>query len=530
MPQLTIRRRSKLARQLRRVMKTRPWGPFQVRGVRFAQKHNGRILNADSMGLGKSWQTISWAALEPEARPLLIVCPAAVKYKWQREFKQHAGMKAHVLEGHIVSEEEARERLKKRIKKIKRSKRRKGPWAVGAAILATKKKFAASRAIQREKLRHLAHHKILIINYDILHSWVSTLLTLGIKAVVLDEVHYCKSRSAMRTKASRQLAARAKYVIGLSGTPISGRPIDFFPILNMIRPDIFPSYWKFGFLYTSPKRNRWSGGWDFSGASNLDALRRQLKGIMIRRLKRNVLKDLPTKTRTILPVSIDNRSEYEEAEREFMNWLLRHKGREAWDRASRAQAIVKLAALKQLSAEGKINHAIQWIKDFLDGTDQKLVVFTLHKNTIRRLKQVFPKALVVDGSVSSKRIVRNGQETSKRQEVIDRFQTDPRQRLLFGQIKACGVGIDLTAAHHALFLELGWTPGEHDQAEDRLLRIGQMHKVSIYYMIGRKTIEEKILSIIETKSETVDRILDGRKAATMQLLSMFLRMAKKLAA
>lgn len=505
--------------------------PYQFRGVHFFDQVRGRALCADDMGLGKSVESIGWAVLHPEAFPLLIICPASVKYNWQREWVKHAGLRSHVIDGAVTTEEQAQERLRKSIGKLKRRHRRHGPRAVRTAIRQAKERYKEGRLKQKEKVVNLKTHKILIINYEILSGWLPILMELGLSTIIMDECHRVQSRSASCTKACRQLASQTRHVIALSGTPITGRPIQFFPVLQMIRPDKFPSYWRFAFRFTNPKKNRWSGGWDFSGSSNLDALRKELKGVMIRRLKRKVLKDLPPKTRTILPIVIDNRHEYEEAEKEFLEWLLKKKGKAAWDRASRAEAIVRLGALKLLAAEGKLKTAIQWIRDWLEGSNQKLIVFVIHRSIMAALKKAFPEALVIDGSVSGKLIRKVGtdgkvHETSKRQQTVDKFQEDPKARLLFGQIKACGVGLNLTSASNALFLELGWTPSAHEQAEDRLLRIGQLNKVSIYYMVGKRTIELRLLTIIHEKDETISRVLDGRKSGTMRLLQMFIRKAK----
>jgi SWI/SNF-related matrix-associated actin-dependent regulator 1 of chromatin subfamily A len=320
-------------------------------------------------------------------------------------------------------------------------------------------------------------------------------------------------------------------VLGLSGTPISGKPAQFFAVLNMVRPDEFPSYWKFGFEFCAPTRNRWSGGWDFSGASHLDRLRRRLKGIMIRRKRKNVLKEIPLKQRVVTPVDITNRSEYVEAEKDFLNWLLRKKGRLARDKAARAKALVMMGELKRLAAAGKMRAVKQWVQDFLAETDEKLILFAVHRSAITSLRSLFPKALVIDGSVSAQaRRGKDGRETSARQEIVDRFQKDPRARLLIGQLRAAGEGIDLIAASTVLFVELGWTPGAHDQAEDRVARMGQTaKKITAHYLVGKDTIEEHVLAIIQEKDRTVSRVLDGRRAAKMQLLTMFMRRAQKIA-
>jgi SWI/SNF-related matrix-associated actin-dependent regulator 1 of chromatin subfamily A len=288
----------------------------------------------------------------------------------------------------------------------------------------------------------------------------------------------------------------------------------------MVRPREFSSFWKYGMEWCGPTVG-WGGRMDFSGASNLRGLHRRLKTFVIRRMKKDVLRDLPAKQRTVLPVDIKNRKEYDEAEENFLSWLLEKKGKAAFKRALRAEAVVKMGNLKQLAAQGKLPHVIEWIEDFLRSSTEKLLVFAIHKKMLGGLKKAFPKALLIDGSVSNNK--RKGQTTSDRQRLIDLFQQGKRHRLLFCQLRAMGVGTTLTAASSVLKTELGWTPGEHEQGEDRVHRIGQKKQVHIYYMVGRKTIEERVLAVLQKKGEVTRRILDGKKGAVMRLLDMFLK-------
>lgn len=437
--------------KLKKTLRTKPYR-FQVRGVRFIEVCNGRAVIGDEMGLGKTFQAIAWSVLHSKIRPVIIICPATLKFNWQREFKIHAGRTTQILEG--------------------------------------TKPYPPS-------------NNILIINYDILRHWQKTLKALNPQLLILDEFHYIKNRKAKRTKACQAITKNCPHILALSGTPIINRPVEFFPTLQIIAPKDFSSFWEYAFKYCDPKRG-WRGqGWDFRGASNLKELHERVSRIMIRRLRTDVMKDLPMKQRTILPVSISNAEEYKKAESHFLEWLKEKGGVRAVTRALGAVALVKLGKLKHLAAEGKLRMAFEWIKDWLEeNSEKKLVVFAIHRNIISKLREKFPKAAVIDGTVPTK----------KREKEVKRFQTDGKCRLFFGNIKAAGLGLTLTAAHTVLFLEIGWTPGAHDQAEDRVLRIGQKsNAVNIYYLIGKGTVEEKILDLIETKRKICSEILDGKE-------------------
>ncbi len=513
-----------LSHKIRKYLRTKPY-PYQQEGIHFLEKCDGRGLICDDMGLGKSLMSLAWAAIHPTRRPVIVICPATIKYNWAREWKTHAGIKVYVCGERLRTEDQDQASLQNSIERFRNSDiyTKMAGLQKARRIREIKLRIKRRKERHRDKLRTLRGHNVYICNYDVLDAWLPVLKRLGAKVLIIDECSHIKNMKAKRTKACKQLSVNIPHKIALSGTPITGKPIEFWLVLNLIWPDEFESWWKFAFQYCNPKKNRFSGGWDFTGTSRLDALHRVLKHKMVRRMKADVLPDLPTKTRTIIPLEISNRREYKDAEANFLSWLLRRKGREAMTRAERAEVLVRFLNLKILAAQGKLRMAFQWIREWLEETDQKLLVFAIHKPIIKALRRTFPSALVVDGSVSAATIHRNGVETSKRQEVVDRFQSDPKARLFLGQLKAAGQGLNLTAASNVLFLELGWGPGEHDQAEDRSLRIGQTKNVSVYYLVGRRTVEERILEILHTKDETVARILDGRKGGVMRLLEMFMR-------
>ena len=195
--------------------------------------------------------------------------------------------------------------------------------------------------------------------------------------------------------------------------------------------------------------------------------------------KKQVLKELPTLENITIPIELDNRREYNHARDDFIAWLTRTKGIEAAGRAKGAQSLVKLTELKQLIAHGKLRTIIEWIKDFLDESGEKIVVFFVHKAIFQRLLTAFPGAAVIHGGIPAK--LRRG--------IIDRFQNDTNCRVLLGQLDAAGIGTTLTAASTVVFTELGWVPAQHDQAAARIDRIGQKSdKIQAYYFVARNTI------------------------------------------
>lgn len=425
--------------------------PFQREGVAFIERNKGKALIADEMGLGKTIQAIAWLSLHPDKTPVIIVVPSSLKLNWAKEIKRWTELEAEVLFGM-------------------------SPWQTSSNII--------------------------VINYDILDAWLEHLHKLSPQVLILDECHYIKSNQALRTKAVKRLAKNIPHIIALSGTPIINRPIEIYNTLSIIDPTLFPSWRWYTQRYCQPRYNGF--GWDFSGASNTEELHQKLTStIMIRRQKQDVLRELPDKIRSFVPLEPDNMDDYYEAENDFITFIQQLKGNEAARKAANAEAFTKIELLKQLAVKGKMKQAKQWIKDFLD-VGEKLVVFATHRFVIEELMAEFNQkqtiAVKIDGSVPNE----------DRQRVVEQFQKDPKIRLFIGNIKAAGVGITLTAASNVAFLELPWTPGELVQAEDRCHRIGQRNSVNIHYLLAANTIEAKIATMLDKKQQVLDSVLDGR--------------------
>ena len=400
------------------------------------------------MGLGKTIQALGWMAVNPSKRPAIIITPANAKYNWADQIHQHTYLECEILSGRT-------------------------PCPITKSIV--------------------------IINYDIIHYWMKELIKLKAKVLVLDEEHYCKNQEALRTKACQAISQKVKHIIAMSGTPIINHPDEFFPILNIIDPKEFPNFWKYAFKYCSPKKHKWRKGWDFTGASNLNELKKQIKPYFIRRMKSEVLPQLPKKRRTILPIDISNSKEYKKATLDFLEWYKKKAGNKKAKRAKKAQALVKLGQLKQLVAQGKIKRACEWIDDFLSTTNEKLVMFVYHRDIFNLLIKKYKKITAIGGKAGK-----------QRQEQVEKFQTKKSCRLFLGTIKADKESITLTAASTVLFLELGWTPSEHDQAEDRVNRIGQKdNKINVYYILGKNTIDQYVWEIIEKKRKVINKIMKG---------------------
>lgn len=417
--------------------------PFQRAGVEYVVEHaKGRAFLGDEMGLGKTIEAL--AVLQAyNAFPALIVCPASLKYNWEVE--------------------------------VQRWLRDRGVYIMDA------------------KHRWVESADVVIVNYDLLWR-LEEIKFRNWQAIVFDESHALKNPKTKRTAAALEIASRVPVRLALSGTPILNRPNELVSQLEAIgRINDFGGKWNF--------LNRYCKAWDgsYRGANHIEELNERLRQTCyIRRLKVDVLSELPAKQRTPIPIAIDNAEEYVEAEANFLEWLEEREGAEKAERAREAVAITRIEKLKQLAARGKLNGAIKWIEDFLED-DGKLVVFAHHLEIIDAIVKNFPSALTLRGEDTPE----------ERQAAVETFQEDPSRRLFVASLTAGGLGITLTAASNVAFLELGWTPAVHNQAEDRCHRIGQEDSVNCWYLIAKDTIEERILTLIEAKRVIVEAATQG---------------------
>lgn len=452
--------------------------PYQNIGVAVMEKKQGNVLLADEMGLGKTIQALNYLQLHPELRPVVIVCPGFLKINWARETRQ---------------------------------------WVSDAKI----------QIISGTKIVPI-FGKIIIVNYEILSNdfntitdrlgekrqveilrtgWIDFLIDINPKVLIIDEAHFIKNKDAQRTKAVMKLAQHVEHKIGITGTPFENHPAEIWNIVNVIDKTLFPNNWKFLHRYCNPRHNGF--GWDFTGHSHEQELHdRLVNSIMIRRLKKDVLKDLPEKTRIIIPLEIDNEEEYSQAENAFIEYLDHIKDEKIRNLLERN---ARIEALKQLCIKGKLKNMIAWISNFLESGD-KLVVFCCHTFLIDQIMKAFPKISVrFDGSIPM----------HKRQIVVDTFQQDPTIKLFVGMLdkkgQPAGIGITLTAAYATATLELQDSPGVHKQAEDRVHRISQKFAVFSYYLVALNTIEEKLMHRLDEKMKTTDLVLDDIETSESDL-------------
>uniref|UniRef100_A0A8C0P4C2 SWI/SNF-related matrix-associated actin-dependent regulator of chromatin subfamily A-like protein 1 n=1 Tax=Canis lupus familiaris TaxID=9615 RepID=A0A8C0P4C2_CANLF len=412
--------------------------PFQRAGVNFAIAKRGRLLLADDMGLGKTIQAICIAAFYQKEWPLLVVVPSSVRFTWEQAFLRWLPSLSP-------------ERIN--------------------VVVTGKDRLTAGL--------------VNIVSFDLLSKLEKQLKT-PFKVVIIDESHFLKNIKTARCRAAMPLLKVAKRVILLSGTPAMSRPAELYTQIIGVRPTFFPQFHAFGLRYCDAKRQPW--GWDYSGSSNLGELKLLLEeAVMLRRLKCDVLAQLPPKQRKMVIIAPGRISTRARAALDAVA-----KEMTTMDKTKQQQKEALLLFFNR-TAEAKIPSVIEYILDLLESGREKFLVFAHHKVVLsavtRELEKKHVPHIHIDGSTSS----------ADREDLCQQFQLFEKHAVAVLSITAANMGLTFTSADLVVFAELFWNPGVLLQAEDRVHRIGQSSSVSIHYLVAKGTADDYLWPLIQEK-------------------------------
>lgn len=460
---------------------------YQMDYLYYAINH-GNHVNGSSVGTGKTASSIFYAEIL-DLFPCMVVCPASVKSGWLREWKEtNPNRRVSVISTTSPAED-----------------------------------FDAD---------------VLVINYDILgrktekNGKTSIEIRLdGMKKktfslVIADEIHFLKNRKSIRSKIFKKLAGKSSAIIGLTGTLITNRPSELLNILALIgrlkeiAPDD-PYHHYFFERYCNMKETFF--GMDVTGASNIKELNDLLiKCCYFHVSKRDALKELPPVTENMVECEINNKKAYKSAEEDLLEFIFKHfKDEEKVEKAARAEFLVKMNLLKQLSLEGKVKAIKKWIEEWLEANeDDKLLVFGSHSTILKDIQKLFKNSLLVIGETTGK----------KREKVLSDFASDPSKRLLFANIGCLGTGVDglQKVCSNMAILELPPRPSDLVQVIGRLERSGQENPVTIQYLLSSSTIDKDLWEMLKNKKSVTDMLNKGfEDDSSLMILKSYGEKAKK---
>lgn len=437
-----------------------PLRPYQVEGFQWLWKKvlaGSAGLLADEMGLGKTVQTLALVgALEG---PVLVVCPSSLVWNWKREAAQFLpGLPVLTLDGP-----------------------------------AREKGFAAIPA-----------HRLVVTSYALLRRDAERYKDIAFSAVILDEAQHIKNPDSQNAKAACALKARCRFI--LTGTPIENSLRDLWSLFEFLLPGYLGMRQDFRDRYETPLLNGERGAlWE--------RLQRRIRPHLLRRLKKDILTELPDKIEQVLEVELTDSQKaaytrLQQTARAQIDQLKDQGG------AARMRVLTALLRLRQAccdlrllgapeAASGKLDALLELLGEAIDG-GHRVLVFSQFTSMLALIAATLTERGIafcqLDGS------------TKNREAVVERFQTDPALSVFLISLKAGGVGLNLTAADTVIHFDPWWNPAVEAQATDRAHRIGQQRVVTSIKLIARDTVEERVLRMQEKKRALIAGALDTETA------------------
>lgn len=466
--------------------------PFQKVGILFAV-HQNNVLLADECGLGKTIETIgllNWLQETEGVQQTLVICPANLKINWQRELDRFLFKNYGV---NIVS---------------------------------------STNGINTAAVQ--------IISYQILEKYEDAIKSRVWDVLAVDEAHYLKNQRSQRSRFVLGYQFKvgevgippieAKRKLYLTGTPdVNGRPKELWPLIHSLDPVTWDSWKKFAIEYCAaevdPKTKKLKVPRD--GASNLRGLQVKLRAtIMVRRLKTEVLTELPKKRRQVIELPQDGCEQpiLEELQAFELYKVELEKMKEACEKAKTSDdpedhkkavrqlragvtfAFSQIAKMRHRTALAKMPMVLAHLDALVKEEKLKVVVFGHHHDVLNAIKDHFKDtAVILTGEVLPK----------LKQAAVDRFQTDDTCRLFVGSTQAAGVGHTLTASSHVVFVELDWVPGVLSQAEDRCCRIGQLFSVLVQHLVLSGSLDATMAKRVIQKQARIDESMNPELEETV---------------
>lgn len=463
--------------------------PYQTIGMAFAHFAGGRALIADVPGLGKTLQAIGFMLFE-DAFPALVVCPATAVWNWVTEIKRWTDRPLEIIVVETATD----------------------------PIPDVKGKRA-----------------VIVVSADMMRRVADALVNRQLRLVVFDEAHYFKNSASQRAEAAKRVAHNTPMVLLLSGTALENRVPDLWHLLHMLDPRGFPTLAAFKAKYANANKRSIEAIDPDTGeiqlmeydddrrSTSLDELRDTLRCIMVRRLKNEVLTDLPLKTRIVHQLKGLDLRAYHKAEAEMAELMVAYARRDRIAEAAKrvgagedidevAQEInardftnpvkyiiVVLNRLRQLAGEAKAGAAAAWALEFLRTKRRPLVIFVEHQPVLQVLGEALSAEGIrwtyIDGVVP-------GKERFKR---VNEFQDGKYEVIIC--TKAAREAITLTRARDELFVEFWWVPAWMEQAEDRIHRRGQTGEVTINYLEAPNTTDAHIRELIIEKQADIEKVM-----------------------
>ena len=368
------------------------------------------------------------------------------------------------------------------------------------------KKFL-TQVIQSGKEKAMPGFQIYVVTYDILKKddLFDYLPEGTIKTVIIDECQRIKNHLSDRAKAVQKLARRAEHIIPMSGTPIKNNAGEYFTVLNLVKPTLFPHYQKYIETYCDAYNNGWT--MKVGGLKDIERFHEDTKDIIIRRTKAEVLKDLPPIDRMFHHVELDRKLNKIYAK--LMEELEELMYSEESEFVKAGNTIALMSKMRHITGISKVSACVDFVTEFLLSTDRKIVIFT-HHNDVQGMLESQLNEWCKAGDFEKCCVLHSGLDGDERTRLVKRFK-ETNSRVLIASTLAAGEGLNLQFCSDAILLERQWNPANEEQVEGRFHRFGQLNNVSVTYMIASGTIDEYFTELVEVKRGIVAATLDKKQ-------------------
>ena len=447
--------------------------PYQKAGFRWLAmlaKYGFGGLLADEMGLGKTIQIISLILNNYHDGQSIVITPAAVIYNWQNEFAKFApSLTLQVLDG--------------------------------------------SKAERRSLFTSSRDKDVIITSYDAFKRDIDFYQEQHFNNEIIDEAQYIKNPQTAAAKAVKSVAADHRFA--LTGTPIENQLSELWSIFDFLMPGFLNNYSQFRKNYETPIIKH-------HDRKAEDELKQLIQPFILRRLKKDVLKELPDKTEHLVYTPmIGQQAKLYQARATRLVKRLQSQDDEEF-KNNRFEMLAEITRLRQLCCSpkllnadyrgrsGKVDQTMELIRDEI-AAGHKILLFSQFTSALAILRQQIEKEQISDFVIEGKT------KKSDRQAFVKEFNTYDGPAIFLISLKAGGTGLNLTSADVVIHFDPWWNIAAENQATDRAHRIGQQHNVSIYKMIAKDTIEERIIAMQKQKSELANAILSGDEIGSTAL-------------
>lgn len=436
---------------------------YQIEGVKFLEQSDAKALLADEQGLGKTVQALAMLKLHRELlTPCIIVCPTSVKQQWHHEIMRWCGVQGFLTQ-----------------------------------VILTSKEIALPGIFD-----------VYVTTYDLLKKdECFEQVRDSVKFVIIDECQKIKNHLSGRAKAIQRICKNVEHILPMSGTPIKNNAGEYFTVLNLLRPMMFPHYAKF---IENDCDSYYSGyGYKVGGLRDPERFHEKTRDFILRRTKAEVLPDLPSLMRKFQHVEMDGKVKkaYTDKLKELEDIMYDD---DLTEMQRNTNSLAVMTMMRQIAGISKVEPCIDFVSEFLLSCDRKITIF-VHHHAVTDLLQSQLDSWLVDGGFGKCLMMTASLDGVARANLAAKFKDDNNSRVMIASTLAAGEGLNLQFCSDSIMLERQWNPANEEQAEGRFHRYGQTHPVSVSYMIVTETIDEYFTELVESKRAIVASTLDNKE-------------------